>query len=245
MPGYLRIHGCHLDNARTFLPGCKYIVNLDASLVTWPAFLGTAVVSYLIGSIATAIMVARITGLPDPRTAGSGNPGATNVLRLGGKKAAIMTLVGDVLKGVLPIAILRLIGAPDQLLATAGLFVFIGHLYPVFFGFRGGKGVATAAGALLVLAPWVGLIALGTWLAVALITRYSSLAALTAAVVAAAAATWLSPPVIALAASLMSLGLIWRHRKNIGRLIDGSESRIGQKSKTDAGDPPSESGQQP
>lgn len=196
-------------------------------------FLGTAVVSYLIGSIASAIMVARITGLPDPRTAGSGNPGATNVLRLGGKKAAIWTLVGDVFKGVLPIAILRLLHAPDSLLATGAIFVFLGHLYPVFFGFRGGKGVATAAGTLLVLQPWVGLIALGTWLAMAAISRYSSLAALTAAVAAAASATWLAPPPIALAASLMGLGLIWRHRKNIGRLAQGTEPKIGHKNKAE------------
>jgi len=198
---------------------------------SWPMFLGTAAVSYLIGSIASAVMVARFTGLPDPRTAGSGNPGATNVLRLGGRKAAIWTLAGDILKGVLPIAVLRLIGAPDSLLAIAAAFVFLGHLYPIFFGFRGGKGVATAAGALLVLQPWVGLAALGTWIAMAAISRYSSLAALTAAVVAAATATWIAPPPIALAASLMSLGLIWRHRANINRLVHGTEPKIGKKGK--------------
>ncbi len=199
----------------------------------WPLLLIVAVAAYLVGSLSTAVITARLLGLPDPRSAGSGNPGATNVLRLGGKKAAIVTLVGDLLKGLLPVLVAYVaVDAPMQLVAmgTAGLFAFLGHLFPVFFGFKGGKGVATAAGAILGLAPLIGLIAIVGWASTAAATRYSSLSALFAAVVAATLATFLSPPPIALAISVMALLLIIRHHGNIRRLARGEEPRIGAKS---------------
>ncbi|MDG4867409.1 glycerol-3-phosphate 1-O-acyltransferase PlsY [Guyparkeria sp. 1SP6A2] len=200
----------------------------------WPLLLIVAVAAYLVGSLSTAVITARLLGLPDPRSAGSGNPGATNVLRLGGKKAAIVTLVGDLLKGLLPVLVARVaVDAPMQMAAmgTAGLFAFLGHLYPVFFGFKGGKGVATAAGAILGMAPLIGLIAIVGWASTAAATRYSSLSALFAAVVAATLATFLSPPPIALAISVMALLLIIRHHGNIRRLARGEEPRIGAKDK--------------
>lgn len=197
---------------------------------SWPSLIGIAVASYLIGSIATAVIVARIFKLPDPRQAGSGNPGATNVLRLGGKKAAIVTLLGDLSKGLIPVLLLRALAVPDEALAVAALFAFFGHLFPVFFGFKGGKGVATAAGALLGLNPIIGLSTIGVWLLVARITRYSSAAAIVAALAAALAAVYLASPPIMLTINLMSVALIYRHRQNIRRLLRGEESRIGQKS---------------
>ena len=196
---------------------------------SWPSLIGIAIASYLIGSIASAVIVARIFQLPDPRQAGSGNPGATNVLRLGGKKAAIITLLGDLGKGLLPVLLLRALAAPDEALAVAALFAFIGHLFPVFFGFKGGKGVATAAGALLGLNPIIGLLTIGTWLLTARITRFSSAAAIVAAVSAALASVYLTSPPIMLAINLMSITLIYRHRQNIRRLLRGEEPRIGQK----------------
>jgi len=196
---------------------------------SWPSLIGIAIASYLIGSIASAVIVARIFKLPDPRLAGSGNPGATNVLRLGGKKAAIITLLGDLGKGLLPVLLLRALAAPDEALAVAALLAFIGHLFPVFFGFKGGKGVATAAGALLGLNPIIGLLTIGTWLLTARITRFSSAAAIVAAVAAALASVYLTSPPIMLAINLMSITLIYRHRQNIRRLLRGEEPRIGQK----------------
>lgn len=196
---------------------------------SWPSLIGIAIASYLIGSIASAVIVARIFKLPDPRQAGSGNPGATNVLRLGGKKAAIITLLGDLGKGLLPVLLLRALAAPDEALAVAALLAFIGHLFPVFFGFKGGKGVATAAGALLGLNPIIGLLTIGTWLLTARITHFSSAAAIVAAVAAALASVYLTSPPIMLAINLMSITLIYRHRQNIRRLLRGAEPRIGQK----------------
>lgn len=201
---------------------------------SWPSLIGIAVASYLIGSIASAVIVARIFKLPDPRQAGSGNPGATNVLRLGGKKAAIFTLLGDLGKGLAPVLLLRALGAPDEALAAAALFAFIGHLFPIFFGFKGGKGVATAAGALLGLNPIIGGLAVGTWLLVAKVTRYSSAAAIAAAIMAALNSVYFGSPPILLAINLMSIALIYRHRQNIRRLLRGEEPRIGQKSKAPA-----------
>lgn len=186
--------------------------------------------AYLLGSIATAIVVSRLLGLPDPRTMGSGNPGATNVLRTGRKGAALATLLGDLLKGLLPVALARLLEVGDVTLIATALAAFLGHIYPVFFQFRGGKGVATALGVLLGLAPWLGLAVLGVWLLVAATLRYSSLAALIAAATAPAIA-WgmnLSTAVI-IGVTFMSALLIARHRGNIQRLLDGTESRIGAK----------------
>nr|MBU2716148.1 glycerol-3-phosphate 1-O-acyltransferase PlsY [Acidithiobacillus ferridurans] len=181
-------------------------------------------VGYAVGSIATAILVARALGLGDPRQSGSGNPGATNILRIGGKKAALLTLLGDLTKGVIPIVIARLLGLEDWALAAVALATFLGHLYPVFFGFRGGKGVATALGILLPLLPVLGLSILGIWILVFAVTRVSSLAALLAAVgavpivFAVSAATSMRLLVLVLA-----LLILWRHRGNIRRLLDGSE----------------------
>ena len=184
---------------------------------------------YLLGSIATAVAVARLLGLADPRTAGSGNPGATNVLRLGGKRAAALTLAGDILKGLVPVAAARVFGLPVEAVALVALAAFVGHLYPVFFGFRGGKGVATALGALTGLEPLLGGAVLATWLLVAAVFRYSSLSALVAAVLAPVYAFWLvgDRRVIAVVA-VMTVLLVWRHRANIERLVAGEEGRIGR-----------------
>lgn len=190
------------------------------------------VFSYLLGSLSTAIITSRIMGLPDPRTQGSGNPGATNVLRLGGKKAAVLTLLGDMLKGVVPMIAASVLGMDDATLALAGIAAFLGHLYPVFFGFRGGKGVATALGVLLGMSWMVGLAALATWLLVAKISRYSSLAALSAALLAPVYVSLIRPaPELVAMTTVMSALLLWRHRSNIQRLIKGQEDRIGGKPK--------------
>ena len=188
------------------------------------------VLAYLLGSVSSAVVVARLMGLPDPREVGSKNPGATNVLRYGGKTAAILTLAGDVLKGVAPVLIARVLAADAAIIALTGFGAFLGHLFPVFFGFRGGKGVATALGAWLAINSWVGLALLATWLAMALLFRYSSLAALTATVVAPFYVYWLSPGPAYLATMIvMSAILIFRHRSNIRNLIAGTESKIGAK----------------
>jgi glycerol-3-phosphate acyltransferase PlsY len=185
------------------------------------------VFAYLLGSMACAILVSKIMGLGDPRTAGSGNPGATNVLRLHGKKAAALTLLGDLLKGLIPVLLARALHAPDPVVALAGLAAFLGHIYPVFFGFRGGKGVATFVGVLLGVHWLVGLGFIGTWLVVAGITRTSSLAALIAAALTPVY-TWLILPQAAYISclSFMVLVLIWRHRSNIRNLLAGTEGKL-------------------
>lgn len=185
---------------------------------------------YLLGSLPFAVMVSKAFGLADPRSFGSGNPGATNVLRTGNKTAAAVTLLGDILKGWLAVFLARALGADDTGVAAAGLAAFCGHLFPVFLRFRGGKGVATALG---VLAGFSGFLALATaavWLAMAAAFRYSSLASLTAAA-AAVPASWLllGHPQTAAAAAVMVMLLTWRHRANIRRLLAGTESRIGAK----------------
>ncbi|MFZ5514970.1 MAG: glycerol-3-phosphate 1-O-acyltransferase PlsY [Pseudomonadota bacterium] len=186
--------------------------------------------AYLLGSVATAIVVSRLLGLPDPRTMGSGNPGATNVLRTGRKGAALATLLGDLLKGLLPVALARLLEVGEVTLIATALAAFLGHIYPVFFQFRGGKGVATALGVLLGLAPWLGLAVLGVWLLVAATLRYSSLAALIAAATAPVIAWGLGLGAAAIiGVAFMSALLIARHRGNIQRLLNGTESRIGAK----------------
>jgi glycerol-3-phosphate acyltransferase PlsY len=201
-------------------------------------FLIVAVVSYLIGSISFAVVVSHAMGLADPRSYGSGNTGATNVLRTGNKKAAILTLIGDAFKGWLPVWIVANFGASfgwdsagiNTATALAALAVFLGHLYPVFFRFQGGKGVATAAGVLLAIHPALGIATLLTWLIIAFFFRYSSLAALVAAVFAPFFQVFLfGPSRISLAVLAMSLLLIWRHRANISKLLAGKESRIGEK----------------
>ncbi|MBS1213333.1 MAG: glycerol-3-phosphate acyltransferase [Proteobacteria bacterium] len=185
--------------------------------------------SYLLGSLSSAVIVSRILRLPDPREQGSKNPGATNVLRLGGKKAAIITLLGDTAKGLIPLVVANNVGATAGVLAACGLGAFLGHLYPVFFGFKGGKGVATALGVLLGFSWVTGLAALLTWLAVAFLSRVSSLAALVSAALAPFYVWfWLKSPVLVAATLLMSGLLIWRHRENIGRIRRGEEARIGR-----------------
>jgi glycerol-3-phosphate acyltransferase PlsY len=183
---------------------------------------------YLAGSVSTAILVCRTMGLPDPRSEGSRNPGATNVLRFGGKKAAAITLAGDFLKGLLPVLLARLAGVEETGLALTALAAFLGHLYPVFFGFEGGKGVATAFGAILGLSYPVALAALATWLIMAFVVRISSLSALTAAALAPLFGWWFGLPGACLAAVLVMVGLlIWRHRSNIRHLLAGTEDKIG------------------
>ena len=186
--------------------------------------------AYLLGSISSAIVVCRLMGLPDPRTEGSGNPGATNVLRIGGKPGAVLTLAGDMLKGLLPVLLARVLEADPLLVAATGLAAFAGHLYPVFFGFQGGKGVATALGVLLGLGWIIGLAVIGIWLAMAVVSRISSLSALVAMACAPAVVWWRWPsPALVAAMVLMVVVLYWRHRSNIRNLIAGQEGRIGDK----------------
>ena len=187
-------------------------------------------IAYLVGSIASAILVCRAMGLPDPRGEGSGNPGATNVLRIAGRGPAAATLAGDVLKGVLPVLLASAVSSSPTVEALSALAAFLGHLYPLYFGFRGGKGMATALGAIAALAWPVAAVMCAIWLAVAAAIRYSSLASMTAAIGAPIAALWLAPHpanpgVLAAIAAL----LLWRHRGNIRRLVRGTESRIGQR----------------
>ncbi len=199
----------------------------------YPALVTLA--AYLIGSLSFAVIVSRLMGLNDPRTYGSGNPGATNVLRSGNKAAAVLTLVLDALKGFVPVLLVKLYGPQFELdegtLALVALAAFLGHLWPVFFRFKGGKGVATAAGVLLGLNPWLGLATLATWVIIAAFTRYSSLAALVAAAFAPfyQVLIWGSGP-IAVAVFGMGALLVWRHRANIQKLLNGTESKLGQKS---------------
>ena len=194
-------------------------------------FAGTA---YLIGSVSFAIVVSKIFRLADPRTFGSGNPGATNVLRTGNKAAAALTLLGDCVKGVAPVALAvyfdERLALGDAGIALVSIAVFAGHLWPLFFRFKGGKGVATALGVLLGLNPILGLATLSTWIVIAYAFRYSSLAALISALFAPFYYTLLfglNP--IGFAVVVMSALLIWRHRSNIGNLIAGKESKIGKK----------------
>ncbi len=183
---------------------------------------------YLFGSISTAIVTCKLMRLPDPRTEGSGNPGATNVLRIGGKKAAAATLAGDMLKGLIPVLLAKAAGASVLIQALAAFAAFLGHLYPVFFGFKGGKGVATALGVLLGLNWLVGLATIGTWLVMAFLFRISSLSALTAIALTPGYIFLLQPELPLLVGSIvMGMMLFWRHRSNIRNLLDGTEGRIG------------------
>ncbi len=185
--------------------------------------------AYLFGSVSSAIVVARLMGLPDPRTVGSRNPGATNILRYGGKLAAAATLFGDVLKGVVPVVLAQALTGDTWLLAATAFGAFLGHLYPVFFGFHGGKGVATALGVWLALDPWIALLLVATWLATAAVFRYSSLAALVATALAPVYVAWRLPGAAPLALALVMGALLFlRHKDNIRRLLAGQESRIGR-----------------
>lgn len=191
-------------------------------------------VAYLIGSLSFAVIVSRAMGLSDPRSYGSGNPGATNVLRSGNKLAALMTLAFDALKGYVPVLVAWWLaprfGWGEFTVGLVGLAAFIGHLWPVFFRFQGGKGVATAAGVLIALIPLLGAATLLTWVIVAAFTRYSSLAAIVAAAFAPffLLLNW-GASALALPVGLMSALLVWRHAANIRKLLKGTESKIGQK----------------
>ena len=191
---------------------------LDISLVVF---------AYLLGSVSAAILTCKVMGLPDPRSEGSRNPGATNVLRFGGKKAAAITLFGDMLKGLLPVLLGHAVGVDKSVLAAIAMAAFLGHLYPLFFGFKGGKGVATAFGVLLGLAWPVALAVLATWLIVAKVFKLSSLAALTAAVLAPLYTWQLAPENVYISLSFaISILLLWRHRSNIQRLLSGAEGKM-------------------
>jgi len=199
-----------------------------AANLAFPALLLTSL-AYLAGSLSTAIIVCRAMGLGDPRSEGSGNPGATNVLRLGGKLPAALTLLGDALKGFLPVVIASLVSSHTPTIALVGIAAFLGHLYPVFFDFRGGKGVATALGVLLGLHPAVGALALLTWLAVSLTFRKSSLAALLTFVLVPIYLLTDGAQIYAVAFVLIGGFLFYTHRQNIQRLLDGTEPEIGKR----------------
>jgi len=195
-----------------------------------------AVVAYLIGSVSFAVVVSKLMGLPDPHSYGSGNPGATNVLRTGNKKAAILTLIGDGLKGWFAVWLARHFGPgyglEDSGVALAALGVFLGHLFPVFHRFAGGKGVATAAGILFAIHPLLGAGTLATWLIIAFFFRYSSLAALVSAIFAPFFYVLMfGVDIITGAVFVISVLLVVRHRQNIAKLLAGKESRIGEKKK--------------
>ncbi len=195
--------------------------------------------AYLTGSLSFAVIVSRLMGLQDPRTFGSKNPGATNVLRSGSKPAAIVTLLLDGLKGWLPVFLVRVYGKPygleDGTVALVALAAFLGHLYPVFFRFQGGKGVATFIGVVFGIHPLLGVATAATWLIIAFFFRYSSLASLIAAVFAPCfyllgdRLQWYAEKPVALALAVMALLLFWRHRENINRLLQGKESKLGGK----------------
>jgi len=204
-----------------------------SALAPWAGPLAIAL-SYLVGSLSFAVIVSRLMGLADPRSYGSGNPGATNVLRSGNKAAAVLTLAFDALKGYLPVLAALLwqerLGLGPFVIAMVGLAAFLGHLWPVFFRFQGGKGVATAAGVLLALNPVLGAATLASWLLIAVFFRYSSLASLVAAAFAPffQLLIWGVKPVL-LCIVPMSLLLVWRHGPNIRKLLAGTESKIGHK----------------
>jgi glycerol-3-phosphate acyltransferase PlsY len=197
------------------------------------------VAAYLVGSLSFAVLVSRLMGLNDPRTYGSKNPGATNVLRSGNKAAAVITLLLDALKGWLPVVVVKAWGETwglgDGTVALVGLAAFLGHLYPVFFRFQGGKGVATAAGVILAFEPWLGLASLATWVIIAVFFRYSSLASMVTAVFAPLfyllgnRVVWDAPGTMVLSLAVMAVLLLWRHAENINRLLAGKESKLGAK----------------
>lgn len=190
------------------------------------------VCAYLIGSISSAIIVCKLMRLPDPRAHGSGNPGATNVLRVGGKKAAAITLFGDMLKGLLPVLVAKLLHVSDLALALVGFAAFIGHLFPLFFGLKGGKGVATMLGVMFGFHWGVGVATALTWVIIAKVFKISSLSALIATALAPFYVLLImgsNKPLI-IATAVMTLILFWRHRSNIQNLLSGKEGRIGKSS---------------
>ena len=198
--------------------------------MTFDPLLLLAFAGYLIGSISTAIITCKLMGLEDPRSSGSNNPGATNVLRIGGKKAAIITLIGDMLKGLVPVLIVKFFNLEITVVALVAVGAFLGHLFPLFFKFKGGKGVATFFGSLIGISWQAGLAALASWLLIAYIFKYSSLSALLTAAFSIAYIWFFTDSIILTGACLiMSSLLIWRHKGNIKRLINGEEDKIGKK----------------
>jgi glycerol-3-phosphate acyltransferase PlsY len=187
--------------------------------------------AYLIGSISSAIIICRLMGLPDPREQGSGNPGATNVMRIGGKKAAAITLLGDTLKGLIPVYAANVLGMPAELVAATGLAAFMGHLYPVFFSFKGGKGVATSVGVLLGFSWVLGFAFMATWYLVYKLGKISSFSALVASTLSPVFAWFIvGDKAIVTASVTMMVFLLWRHQGNIQRLLAGEESSKAKKS---------------
>ncbi len=196
---------------------------------TLPAQILMVVGAYLLGSINSAIIVSKAFSLPDPRNLGSGNPGATNILRTGNKLAAVITLAGDLLKGLLPVLAVDLLTANAPLIAAAGVAALIGHMYPFYYGFKGGKGVATMLGVLLGFDWLLGVIWITLWLFTALLFRYSSLAALTATLLILVISWfWLDIRWLFISLAVISVFVFWRHRSNIKNLLIGEESRIGK-----------------
>ena len=197
-----------------------------------PLFLIAIASAYVIGSMPFAVIVSKAFGLADPRTFGSGNPGATNVLRTGNKWAAFLTLFGDAAKGAIAIGVALLIGLPSDLLGWIGFVAFLGHVYPITLGFKGGKGVSTSAGVLLALYWPLGLATLATWLFMAFTLRYSSLSAITAALLAPAYAIFMGLPTpVIVPITLMVAILLIKHAGNLRRLLAGQESKLGSKKK--------------
>lgn len=193
------------------------------------SFIILLIAAYLLGSLNSAIIVCKCFGLPSPRTVGSGNPGATNVLRLGSKKAAALTFLGDACKGIIPVAIAHLCALPMAAVCWVGLLAVVGHMFPVFFGFKGGKGVATTVGTLLAIQPLLGLGFMLTWLVIAALFRFSSLAALCATIATPFYAYFLLGKPTLLPIIILALLVIIRHHANIKRLCSGQESKIGRK----------------
>ena len=204
------------------MPGLQVLIDERYPMIEWLFFPA----AYLVGSVSSAIIICRLMGLPDPREQGSGNPGATNVMRIGGKKAAAITLLGDLLKGLIPVYAANFMGASAELLAATGLAAFIGHLYPVFFGFKGGKGVATSIGVLLGFSWPLGFAFVATWLVIYKVGKISSLSALIASALSPLYAWFIVGNITLVAATLvMAMLLLWRHKGNIERLLSGEEKK--------------------
>ncbi len=202
--------------------------NNERFMITFILFL---VFSYLLGSLSSAIIVCKLMGLPDPRTQGSKNPGATNVMRIGGKKAAYTTFAGDFLKGLIPVLFAKLVFTSDLAIAGAALGAFLGHLYPVYFNFKGGKGVATLVGVLIGISFKIFLVFGVVWLAILFTTGYVSLGSMVGAVVVATAAIIFYSKILAGALMMLAVLVIYRHKENIHRLKNGTESHFRKKKK--------------
>lgn len=201
-----------------------YIMNIQLEILDYTFIFA----SYLIGSLSSAIIVCKVMGLPDPRGEGSGNPGATNVLRFGGKKAAAITLFGDMVKGLIPVLIVKYLDASALTISLVGLAAFLGHLYPLFFQFKGGKGVATMLGVMFGFSWWIGLATAGTWLFMAKVVKISSLSALVATALAPVYVWyWFNTTASISVTVVMTVILFWRHRSNIQNMMQGTEDSIG------------------